>query len=66
MKRFYRSTKSNVIGGVCGGLGEYTNIDPLFWRLGFITANAFAPHVLLVYIVLWCAATLNPNENENT
>jgi phage shock protein C len=62
MKRFYRSKDNNIIGGVCGGLGEYTNIDPLFWRLAFITANFFIPGVVIAYLVLWISATIKPNE----
>ena len=29
MKRIYRSKKDRIIGGVCGGIGEYFNVDPL-------------------------------------
>ena len=33
MKRLYRSRHNRVIGGVCGGIGEYFDIDPLLIRL---------------------------------
>ena len=32
-KRLYRSDENKVICGVCGGLGEYFNIDPTIDRL---------------------------------
>ena len=32
-KRLYRSKKDKVIGGVCGGLGGYLNIDPVVIRV---------------------------------
>ena len=32
-KRLYRSDENKVICGVCGGLGEYFNIDPTIVRL---------------------------------
>ncbi len=32
-KKLYRSTKNSMIAGVCGGLGEYFNIDPTIVRL---------------------------------
>ena len=30
MKRLYRSTDEQKIAGVCGGLGEYFELDPVF------------------------------------
>ena len=32
-KRLYRSDENKVLCGVCGGLGEYFNIDPTIVRL---------------------------------
>ncbi|MDR3090584.1 MAG: PspC domain-containing protein [Clostridiales bacterium] len=32
-KRVYLSTENKIIGGVCGGFGEYFGIDPTFMRL---------------------------------
>jgi phage shock protein C len=32
-KRLYRSRKQRVFGGVCGGLGEYFDVDPVFVRI---------------------------------
>ncbi|WP_077370025.1 PspC domain-containing protein [Anaerosalibacter sp. Marseille-P3206] len=42
-KKIYRSSTNKVIFGVCGGLGEYFNIDPsivrLFWLLFSISTG---------------------------
>ena len=46
-KRIYRSQSDKVIGGVCGGLAEYINIDALIVRI--IWAVAF----LRVALVSW-------------
>ena len=35
-KRLYRSKEDKVIGGVCGGLAEYFNIDPVWVRLAAV------------------------------
>ena len=35
-KRVYKSVKDRKVFGVCGGLGEYFNIDPMIFRLGFV------------------------------
>lgn len=32
-KRLYKSKSNRVICGVCGGIGEYFNIDPTIIRL---------------------------------
>ncbi len=36
-KRLYRSTDDRMIAGVCGGLAEYFNIDPVIIRIIFFT-----------------------------
>lgn len=48
-----RSRSDKVIGGVAGGLAEYSGIDALLWRVGFV-ALAFAGGTgVLVYLLLW-------------
>lgn len=47
-----RSTTNRILGGVCGGLADYTNTDPLLWRLGFVALGLAGPG-LIVYILLW-------------
>ena len=32
-KRLYRSLRDRMLCGVCGGIGEYFNIDPTLVRL---------------------------------
>ena len=35
-KKLYRSTTNKKIAGVCGGLADFTGIDPTVWRLIFL------------------------------
>lgn len=52
-KQLLRDQKRKILGGVCAGLGNYFNIDPLWIRLLF-AALLFAYGVTaLVYIVMW-------------
>jgi phage shock protein PspC (stress-responsive transcriptional regulator) len=52
-KRLTRSTTNKMIGGVCGGLAEYFNLDATLIRLLFVIL-VFAPGPgFLIYIVLW-------------
>ena len=41
MKRLYRSRSNRIIAGVCGGLGEYLNIDPVIIRILAIIIPGF-------------------------
>jgi len=59
MRRLYRSPTDKVIAGVCGGLGEYLNIDSSIIRLIWIFFVLFAGVGILVYIV---AALIIPVE----
>lgn len=52
-KLLYRSEKNKIIGGVCGGLGEYFNIDPSIVRIVFALAFFTEGFGLLLYIILW-------------
>jgi Putative stress-responsive transcriptional regulator len=42
-----------MIAGVCGGLANYFNIDPVIVRLVFVVAVLFGGISPLVYIILW-------------
>jgi phage shock protein PspC (stress-responsive transcriptional regulator) len=42
-----------MVGGVCGGLAEYSGIDPLLWRVGFVGLTIAGGAGVLVYLLLW-------------
>jgi phage shock protein PspC (stress-responsive transcriptional regulator) len=52
-KRLYRSRTDRKLAGVCGGLGEYFNVDPTLVRVLFVLATLAGGPGLLLYIVLW-------------
>ncbi|AGL02703.1 PspC domain-containing protein [Desulfoscipio gibsoniae] len=55
IKRLYRSSRNSMLGGVCGGLAEYLDIDPNLVRVIYVivsVASAAFPGIL-VYIVAW-------------
>ena len=61
MKKLYRSSIDSMIGGVCGGLAEYTNSDPSLWRVLFL-ASIFAPYpTILFYCLAWIIIPKNKN-----
>lgn len=59
-KRLYRSRKDKVIAGVCGGLGEFFSIDPVWVRLIFILFFFIGGCALLVYLIMWLIVPLQP------
>ena len=57
MKKLYRSATNRVFFGVCGGIGEYFDIDPTVVRvtaivLGVLSAGAMIlAYLLCLFIV---------------
>lgn len=63
-KRLYRSRADKVIGGVCGGLGDYFNVDPAFIRI-IAVLLVFAKGVgLLAYLIGWIIIPQEPVEES--
>ena len=42
-----------MIAGICGGLGEYFEIDPIIVRLLWILAIFVAGGGILAYLIAW-------------
>jgi phage shock protein C len=60
-KRLYRSGRDKVLGGVCGGLGEYFEVDPVLVRLAWVLFSVLYGAGLLAYIIAWIIVPRNPN-----
>jgi len=58
-KRLYRSADKKLFLGVCGGLAEYFDIDPLLVRLLFVGATLLGGVSIALYLVL---ALIMPSE----
>jgi phage shock protein C len=60
-KRLYRSTSNKMIAGVCGGIAEYFNIDPVIVRI--IAVLLLLPGGLpgfVPYVILWVIVPKKP------
>jgi len=55
MQRAYRLRKGKVIGGVCSGIAEYFDIDPVLLRIGFAVSFFMYGTGFLLYIILLIA-----------
>lgn len=60
-KRLCKSNRNRTIFGVCGGIGEYFNVDPTLIRIGFIAFGIFGGSGLLLYLA---CALIMPNEYQ--
>ncbi|MBS3132121.1 PspC domain-containing protein [Candidatus Woesearchaeota archaeon] len=53
-KKLYRSKGNRMIAGVCGGIGEYFDVDPtvvrLIWAIGSIASMGAG---VLAYFIAW-------------
>ena len=53
-QRLYRSSRNKVIGGVCGGMGDYFDIDATLIRLiAVVGALASFGGAVFAYILIW-------------
>jgi len=54
-KKLYRSEREKMLGGVCGGLAEYLDIDVNIMRLLFIAAGLLTVlfPMVIFYIIAW-------------
>ena len=62
MKTLYRSGRNKILGGVCGGIGEYLNVDPTLIRLIWVLFILMFGVGILVYLIAWIIIPRNPRD----
>lgn len=60
-KKLYKSRVDQKIDGVCGGIGEYFNIDSTLVRLAWVLFSLLGGSGILAYII---AALVIPRRPE--
>ena len=58
--RLALDTENKKIAGVCGGLADYFDVDPIIIRICWLLAFLCAGTGLLAYIILWIALPVAP------
>lgn len=53
VRRLYRSFHNKKIAGICGGLGDYFNIDPTIIRILWLLLLIFYGTGFILYLILW-------------
>ncbi|MBI3032331.1 PspC domain-containing protein [Candidatus Woesearchaeota archaeon] len=61
IKRLYRSKRDKVLGGVCAGIGDYFEIDPVVVRLVWIIFTFISMGFgIIAYIIAWIIVPEEP------
>jgi phage shock protein C len=50
VRRLERSSSDRILAGVCGGLGRYFELNPTFFRIGFVVLTLLGGAGILVYL----------------
>jgi len=54
-KKLTRSISNRMLAGICGGLGEYFNIDPVVFRVIFcvlgLTGSGIIAYIILIFVI---------------
>jgi len=61
-KKLYRTRNERWIAGVCGGIGDYFDMDATVIRVLFVLASFILGGGLWIYLILWIIMPLNPDE----
>jgi phage shock protein PspC (stress-responsive transcriptional regulator) len=62
IKRLYRSRKQRILGGICGGLAEYFNVDVVVIRVFWILITLFGGAGVIAYLILWVIVPPAPDD----
>jgi phage shock protein PspC (stress-responsive transcriptional regulator) len=59
-KKLYRSLNERKLAGVCGGLGEFFEIDPNIVRLAAVLLTLAGGAGVVTYIIAWIIVPEEP------
>jgi phage shock protein C len=59
-KRLYRSREDRKLGGVCGGIAEYLNVDSTVIRILWILFAIAYGSGILAYLICWLIISEKP------
>ena len=65
VKRLYRSGRDKILGGVCGGIAEYLEVDPVLIRLIWVIGVLAWTAGIWAYIIAWIIIPRNPRDKDH-
>ena len=63
-RRLFRSRDDRVVGGVAGGLGKYFDVDPVFFRVGFVATAFLGGLGVFLYLAALLFVPAEPSPGE--
>jgi phage shock protein C len=60
-KKLYRSANDKILAGVCGGIGEYFNVDTVIIRLLWVVFTLMGGAGIIAYIIAAIIVPANPS-----
>jgi len=66
MKKLYKSRKEKMFAGVCGGIAEYFDLDPVLVRILFVIFTFIGGTAIIAYIVGLIVMPFPPTETAGT
>ena len=66
MKKLYKSRKEKMFAGVCGGIAEYFDLDPVLVRILFVIFTFIGGTAIIAYIVGMIVMPFPPTETAGT
>jgi len=65
-KKLYRSRTEKMIGGVCGGIAEYFDVDPTIVRIIWVLVCLAVGSGVLIYIIAYLIIPEKPLNTTTT
>lgn len=63
--KLFRSSKDCMIGGVCGGIAEYFDVDSTLVRLLAVLVVLLGGAGVIAYIIAWIVIPKNPEQESD-
>ena len=60
-KTLHLDSSDKMVGGVCGGIARYFDIDSTLVRLAFVLLTTFGGGGVLAYLLLWVVLEPEPS-----
>ncbi len=59
-QKLWRKKDDKVIAGICSGLGQYFNSDPILFRFAFLALLFAGGSSIFIYVILWIVLPSEP------
>jgi len=59
-RRLYRSRVDKMLAGVCAGVAQYFDLDPVLVRVLWVVCVLMAGSGVLLYVILWIVMPIEP------